>query len=190
MRRGEGLEVGGADRVQTRDLAIDRMGVGMIAEIDAIEAVGGDGGGIALVLLDRLEHLGPHTLDRVGVEARMLQRQREQAEGLPGLRRQHAHREDQPVAVGRHGKLDGAVGDLGLIGLRGERAGALVEQVSGEGGETGLAGGVVARAGRQRDGEGHHRHGVILLEPDLLVRADIEAARRRRERGAGDAEGE
>ncbi len=190
MRRGEGLEVGGADGGQAFRVAIDGVGIGMIAEIDAVEAVGGDRGGIARVLRDGLEHLCAHALDRIGVEARMPERQRDEAEGVPRLRRQRADRQRQPVAVGRHRKLNGAVGDLGLIGFGSERAGAFVEQVRGEGGEAGLAGGIVGRAGGQRDADGDHRHGVIFLEPDLLVRPDVERARRGGDSGRGEAERE
>ena len=134
-----------------------------------------------------LQHLTRTRRHGLGVEARMRERQPEQAERLLGVRRQR--RQATRSWKSRPGstlKPDRAIGERRLERGAVEIASALVQQRRGEGGKPRLGGGIVSRAGGQRSDERDHRDGVILGEPDLRAVDGIQGLDGGGRGGAGD----
>ena len=119
--------------------------------------------------------LDADAVDRRGVEARLLHRQRQQVERLVALFGQHAHRAVDRVAAGAEAHLGAGIVELRLEGVAVEIAGAFVEQAGHQLGQPFLAGRVLRGAALEGEADRDDRHRIVLDQPggDALVALDL-----------------
>ena len=173
MAAGEGAQVGGGNGRNRLDGANRGLGIGVIAEKGAGKGAARHARRFHLVLLQRLDDLGFHARQRIGLEARLHQRHLQQAHRLRRVFFQSGDGDDEVIAFGAGRKADGAVLDGFVESLGRQIARPLVHHRSRKRRQPRFARRIIGRARRHRDVEGDDRNRVILGEPDGGILAQV-----------------
>jgi hypothetical protein len=118
-------------------------------------------------LAQRSHDLGAAALDRIGIEARLVEREPQKLDARLHAVPQHPDRAGDVVQAHRKAQLDGVGLDPLLEGGGIEFAGAVVEQGCGHVADAGLVGRVLAAAAREREIHRDQRQRAFMHQPGL-----------------------
>ena len=161
------MEVAVRDRGHGLLGAVDRAAVGMVGEGRGGERLPGDRVGILGIAPEVDQELAADALDRLGIEAGLVERQAQQLEGLVLVLDQGREAAVELVAPGIEGKLHGKFVEAVLEGLAVELARTLVEQARDHVGDAGPVGGIEGGAATEGEVERQDRDRRLVLQPDL-----------------------
>ena len=129
-------------------------------------------------------------LDRLGIEARLGQREMQHAEGVIAILRERAKRSAELIATGGEVHLDGVALELLVERIAVECARALVEQIGNHVGDTGFVRRILLRPAAKRELHGDQRRGRLAHQPGLDARRAHDALDRGGGRRSRRREGE
>ncbi len=159
------VQIGGGDALHGIERAKRLAPVRMVGEGDLPPAAAGETAGIGDLAPQRRHFLAAHALQRIGIEARLGQRQPQQIEGLVAMLVKGAQGPMEIIATDAKAQLDGVLLQPLVIGLAVEIAGALVEHVGGQIGGARLIGFVLAGSAMEGVIQRHQRHRLLAHQP-------------------------
>ncbi len=158
-------QIGGGDARHRFQRALAFAAIGVAGKGGAPPTAAGETVRIGGIAPQARQLLPAHALDRIGIEARLGQRQVQKIEGLVAVLVEGAQRAAEIIAADPEAEVDGVVFQPLVIGLAVEVAGALVDQVGGEIGGAALGRVVLAGAAVEGVTERHQRNRALAHQP-------------------------
>jgi len=139
----------------------------MAGKSRGIERIAAHGIGVLRLTLQTGDDLVLDACDRVGIEARLVQGERQQIEGDVAMARERLHLAMKFIAAGIETQADGVVGHAALKGFGIEIARTFVEKAGDQIGAAGRIVGIACGAAVEREIDRDQRQGMFLDQPGL-----------------------